>query len=441
MARISQGPLTRALVVENPHLGLDNHLAAVGAAAVRIAGTAPDEAALIELLQTHRSEVLFKRSRVPVTRAVVEACPELRAVQLCSIGDDSVDKQACADHGVLVFNDPVSNGRSVVELAIGHLIGLSRRLFETNPECRSGVWSKNNQERYEIRGKVLGVLGLGNIGRATARAAEQLGMRIRFWDSRDVATEVGRELGWEPATSMLDLFRGSDAVTVHVSAQDAARNSNAQLLSADVLAALGQDRPEGSPRLFLNLSRGFLYEPEDLIAAVRARAIRRAAVDVYPDEPRGSVPWVNPYAGEPRVIVTPHIGAATQEAQPRIAERVAETFRGFSHHGSVRDCVFSPRSTMSLYEGPGMTGALLAVAHSTTRGTKRAIDDAIYSAGASNLSSSHKDFKQLGLAYDLAHIDTPLSLAQLQGLVDEAARLTGEPDAIRSLRQIPLPGR
>lgn len=441
MARISQGPLTRALVVENPHTGLDDHLAAAGARATRIAGTAPDEADLIALLREHRSEVLFKRSRVPVTRRVIEQCPDLLAVQLCSIGDDSVDKQACADHGVLVFNDPVSNGRSVVELAIGHLIALSRRLYETNTACRAGTWNKNNRERYEIRGKVLGVLGLGNIGRATARAAEQMGMRIRYWDCRDVAMEVGRELGWEPATSPEDLFRGSDAVTVHVSARDASGRSNELLLTAALLQALGQDRPEGSPRLFLNLSRGFLYDPQDLKAAVASRAIRRAAVDVYPAEPRGTVPWTNPYADEPRIVVTPHIGAATQEAQPRIAERVAETFRGFSHHGSVRDCVFAPRAALSLFEGPGMSGALLSVAHSTTRGTKRAIDDAIYSAGASNLSSVHRDFKELGVAYDLAHIDHPLTEEQLRELVAEAARLTGEVNAIRSLRQIVLGGR
>ena len=216
MARTHLGPISRALVVENPHESLDDHLRALGMQVHRKRGAAPDEDELIELLRDTSSQVVFKRSRVPVSRRVVEACPDLLAVQLCCIGDDSVDKQACADHGVFVFNDPVSNGRSVVELVVGHLIALSRRLYETDPRCRSGHWDKNNQERYEVQGKVLGVLGLGNIGRAVARICEQLGMRIRFFDTREVSRELGRELGWDAAASVEDLFRGSDAVTVHL---------------------------------------------------------------------------------------------------------------------------------------------------------------------------------------------------------------------------------
>ena len=438
MARISRGPVARALVVENPHPSLDERLAAQGIEVVRISGDAPDEAELIALINRHGSQVLFKRSRVPVTRAVVASCPSLLAVQLCCIGDDSVDKQACADHGVLVFNDPVSNGRSVVELAIGHLIALSRRLYETNDSCRRGAWEKNNLHRYEVRGKVLGVLGLGNIGRATARAAEALGMQIRFFDCREVAREVGRELGWQACASMDELFATSDAVTVHVSAHDADGSSNQALLGPELLLRLGAERPEGSPRIFLNLSRGFLYPPEALIGAVEQGAIRRAAVDVYPDEPRGKEPWTNPYADVPRIIVTPHLGASTQEAQPRIAERVAETFASFSRFGTLRDCVFAPRARLGLLEDARAGGALLAVAHATTRGTKRAIDDAIYEAGASNLSSVHRDFGHLGMAYDLAHIDQPLSDAELEALVTAAGAVTGEPRAIRSVRQVVL---
>ena len=217
-----------------------------------------------------------------MTRAVVEACPDLFAVQLCCIGDDSVDKQACADHGVLVFNDPVSNGRSVVEMVIAHLISLSRRLFETDPNCRQGIWEKNNTERYEIKGKTLGILGLGNIGRQVARAAEALGMRIRFFDSRYAATEVGTEFGWEAAASIEDLMAGSDYVTVHFSARNARGQSNDDILDEALLKALGRDRPADSPRIFLNLGRGFLHTPEALISAIDAGVIRRAAVGRLP---------------------------------------------------------------------------------------------------------------------------------------------------------------
>ena len=144
MARVHLGRIERALVVEHPDTSLDQLLREEGCEPHRVEGAAPDEESLISLLQDQRSQVVFKRSRVPITRKVLEACPDLLAVQLCCIGDDSVDKQACADHGVMVFNDPVSNGRSVVELVIGHLVALSRRLYETNESCRRGEWEKTN---------------------------------------------------------------------------------------------------------------------------------------------------------------------------------------------------------------------------------------------------------------------------------------------------------
>jgi len=437
MARLLMGALERAVVVENPDPRLDELLKAEGIAVTRLT-EAPDEQTLLKVMQDTRAQVLFKRSRVPVTRALVESCPDLFAIQLCCIGDDSVDKQACADHGVLVFNDPVSNGRSVVELVMAHLISLSRRLFETDTSCREGVWDKNNRERYEVMGKTLGILGLGNIGRAVARAADAFGMKIRFYDSRYAATEVGTEFGWESMGSIEDLMAGSDFVTVHLSATDATGESNKNILTRQRLEMLGKGMSENSPRIFINLSRGFLFEPQDLLAAMDTGAIRRAAVDVYPDEPRGKESWSNPYRSNPRVVVTPHIGAATQEAQPRIAQRVAWTLGQFSKNGTVRDMVFAPRERLGLVDPRSRDKVLLVVAHSTARGTKRAVDDAIYRAGASNLSSVHKDFEALGVAYDLSEIDRPLSKDELLNLINTASKETGDPSAIRSVRQIQI---
>ncbi len=439
MARIWNGQPTTALVVENPHTELDDLLRQQGFTVHRKSGDAPDEAELIALLQSTGASVLFKRSRVPVTRRVLESCPELLVVQLCCIGDDSVDKQACADHGVMVFNDPISNGRSVVELVIAHLISLSRRLYETDRGCRSGAWEKNNKGRYEILGKRLGVLGLGNIGRATARACEALGMDVMFYDTRTVSQELGTELGWLQADSVADLFRGSDFVTAHLSARDVSGRSNAGLLTADVLAQLGADRGPASPRIFLNLSRGFLHSAEDLLGAVESGAVRFAAVDVYPQEPRGKGDvWVNPYVDQPRIAVTPHIGASTQEAQPRIARRVARTFGDFWSRGVVRDCVYSPRHRMELVADSDESAVALVILHADARGTKRAIAETIHEAEASNLSSSHKDFPELRAAIDLAIVDKPLSEADLGTMVRRAAELTGVPDAIRSVRQLQL---
>ncbi len=434
MTRFHSGRLRKALIVESPDGVLDTLLRAEGILVDR-RDEVPDEATLGRWLAEGGHDVLFKRSRVPVTRGVVAAAPCLAVVQLCCIGDDSVDKQACADHGVLVFNDPVSNGRSVVELAIGHLIALSRRLYETYDHTRLGGFDKSQSERFEIQGRVLGVLGLGNIGRATARAAEALGMRILFHDTREVAREVGLEMGWQAVATIDELFRKSDAITVHLSAEDVRGHSNRAILTRQTFAQLAADRPGDSPRLFINLARGFLYDPTDLLAAIAAREVARAAVDVYPEEPRGTGPWTNPYAAEPRVATTPHLGAATLDAQPRIARRVAQTVRGVSRGGAIRDCVFRPRLTLGLNElEPG--NALVSVVHSTVRGTRKAIQDAVFEAGVSNLSTVHQDFEEFGVAYDLLALDRPLSDSQLKRIAADAAALTGDKNTVRSLRQM-----
>ena len=436
MAAILMEPFSRALVIESPHDTLDEHLRRAGIAVTRADKITSDQALIAEL-RTTRAQVLFKRSRVPVTRAVIEACPDLFAIQLCCIGDDSIDKEACAERGILVFNDPVSNGRSVVEMTLGHLIALSRRLYETDVATHAHRWEKNAVGRFEVLDKHLGIVGLGNIGRQVGRAAEALGMKVSFYDSRLVAQEVGGEMGWRPCESLQDLFEQSDLVTVHTSARDSWGRDNAGFLD-DYLPLLGAARPEHSPRVFLNLARGNVHSTEALLDAVRSRKIRRAAVDVYPDEPAPGQPsWVNPYGDEIRISCTPHIGAATQEAQPRIARRVATTVANFSQYGALRDCVYSPRAKLHL--GEAVRGrAVLAVVHSVARGTKKAVDDAIYEAEASNLGSTHRDF-DIGVAYDVSVLDRPLEMHELERLVARAAEISGDEKAIRTIRQIQVP--
>lgn len=429
-------PFDHGLVVESPHATLDDYLARYGLEVTRL-DAVPDTASLIDAIRETGSQVLFKRSRVPVTAEVIEACEDLHAIQLCCIGDDSVDKEAAARHGVLVFNDPFSNARSVVELAMGHLIALSRRLYETNTEVHRNEWNKNNRQRYEIMGKRLGIVGLGNIGRQVARAAEAFGMEVAFFDNRPVAVEIGQEMGWDYVPTLQALFRTSDMITVHTSAKDAWGRDNAGLLD-DVLAELGAERPDNAPRLFLNLARGNVHSAEALRGAVSSGAIRRAAVDVYPEEPAPGAPaWSNPYADLPVVVGTPHIGAATQEAQPRIARRVARTLGEFSRVGTVRDCVYSPRAKLRV-PPPRPGCAVLAVVHSTSVGTNKAVADAIYGAKASTMASSQQDFDN-GIAYDLSVLDRPLPPVELQRLVETAKELADDPTAIRAVRQMVVP--
>jgi D-3-phosphoglycerate dehydrogenase len=419
-------------VVESPHPALDDHLGRYGIATTWL-DKVPSTAALVDALRATRAQVLFKRSRVTVPREVFESCPDLHVVALCCIGDDSIDKDAAAEHGVLVVNDPVSNARSVVEMAITHLIALSRRFYDTNEATHRNVWDKDHSHRYEVAGKVLGVVGLGNIGRQVARVAEQLGMQVQFHDSRPVAQEVGTEMGWRAAGSLSALFRSSDLVTVHVSARDAWGKENEGLLD-DVLPLLAADRPEASPRAFVNLARGNVHSAEALVEAVRSGAIRRAAVDVYPEEPRPGAPWVNPYGNVPEIVCTPHIGAATQEAQPRIAARVARTVGELSRFGSLRDCVFAPRGNLAA-PPPNPGEAMLAVVHSTARGTRKAVQDAVYEAEASVIASVQQDFPN-GVAYELCVLDRPVSEGGLRAIASRAADLTGAADAVRAIRQV-----
>ena len=429
-----RGRFEKALIIEHPDSCLDDELRACGIEPVRLEETPTDDE-LVRILQEGQHDLLFKRSRVLITEAVIEASQSLAAVLLCSIGDDSVDKVAAAKHGVLVINDPVSNGRSVAELIISEIISASRRIVEAVNETSENVWNKDNNLRFEVKGKKLGILGMGKIGRQVARLGHAMGMKILFHDTDEVALEVGTALDYTPVSSIGELFKISDILTVHVSAEDAQGHSNQDLVTAEHFAAMGE-KTGLSPKVFLNMARGFLYPPEVLLHAVREGHVNSAFVDVFPDEPRQSSggKWHNPYEGERRIRSTPHIGAATLEAQPRIARYVARTTQLFNASGALRDCVYMPKANISV--SPAISKHVLAVVHADTRGTKKAVDDALYRAGVSNLQSAHVDFPRFGIAYDLSAIDQPLNTEQLDSLVEDAIQLTGAQDAIRSIRMI-----
>lgn len=431
------GRFKKALIIENPSEILDEELVRQGFEVERLKN-APNEAELARILSAGRHHLLFKRSAVEVTEQVLQASPNLAAVMLCCIGDDSVDKEACARHGVMVTHDPVSNGRSVAELVIGEIIALSRRVFDSVGEMSASVWRKNSTARFEVLGKRLGLVGLGNIGRQVAQLARGLGMEVFFYDSALIPREVGLAMGYTACDSLTELMSSVDYVSVHVSATDIHGNSNKNLFSYDVLRHLGASRGPRCPRILINLARGFIVPPEDLLRASREGLVNFAMTDVFPEEPRetDSTAWVNPFAGDPTIFATPHIGAATLEAQPRIAKYVARTTELFNRYGIVRNCVFRPRATIDFEVHEGQH--VLSVIHSDKRGTKKAVDDAIYEAGANNVGSAHVDFPEYGIAYDVSVLNQPLNDDQVRGLVERAGALTGEAEAIRSVRSFPI---
>ena len=310
----------------------------------------------------------------------------------------------------------------------------SRRVFDSVIEMNESVWRKNSTARYEVLGKRLGIVGLGNIGRQVAALARALGMEVLFHESAVIPREVGLAMGYTAVDSLAELMEAVDFVTVHVSATDIHGNSNRNLFTYDVLKHFGAQRGKRSPRIFLNLARGFVVSAEDLLRATRDGYVNYAMTDVFPEEPRDveTRAWLNPFQDEKRIFATPHIGAATLEAQPRIARYVSRTTELFNRYGMVRNCVFRPRAAIEFEVREGQH--ILSVIHTDKRGTKKAVDDAIYEAGASNVRSAHVDFPEYGIAYDVSVLDRPLTGEQVDGLVERARAITGDADAIRSVR-------
>ncbi|MFW5966206.1 MAG: NAD(P)-dependent oxidoreductase [Persicimonas sp.] len=432
--RFLKSKFEKALILEHPDPSLDDYLRAQGIEPDRRETQDQDE--VVRILEEGQHDLLFKRSGFEVNRRVLQASDDLAAIMLCCIGDDSVDKEACAEEGVMVMNDPISNGWSVVEMIFGEMITMARRIYDSVDQSNRHRWTKDNVHRYELRGKTISIIGLGNIGKQIAQMAESFHMDVCFYDVSEVAREVGQTLGWESCGSLTEAFRKGDFVTVHVSAEDHHGRPNDGLLNyEDHFSQLGAERDPDGPRIFLNASRGFLFEPDDLIRAVDEESVRYAMVDVYPEEPaNGDESWRNPYADIDRIYNTPHIGAATQEAQPRIAQHISTTTQLFDCYGTVRDCVLGTSQPIGVEADE--PEVILTVVHSDVRGTKKAINDCIYEAGLSNLQSSHRDFARYGIAYDVNAIDKPLTGEQLAELVDKARSITGEEDAIRSLRLI-----
>jgi D-3-phosphoglycerate dehydrogenase len=293
----SFGAPKRALLLENIHPDAAAMLHEIGLTVENV-DRAYDEAELVRASQD--VTVLGIRSKTHVTRRVFEAAPNLVAVGGFCIGTNQIDLEADSERGVTVFNAPFSNTRSVVELALSEVIALTRRLTEKNRLMHEGVWDKSADGAHEVRGRSLGIVGYGNIGSQLSVLAENLGMRVFFYDPVDkLALGNARRCG-----SLHELLGAADVVTLHVDG----RPSNANFFGPAEFAAM---RP-GS--LFMNLSRGFVVDYGALRREIECGRIAGAAVDVFPAEPRGrGEEFVSELRGLPNVILTPHIGGSTEE--------------------------------------------------------------------------------------------------------------------------------
>lgn len=305
--------MLRALFLENLHPVAHELLTEQGIEVISHAG-ALDEDELIEALDG--VSLLGIRSKTQVTERVVANAPELLAIGAYCIGTNQIDLSAAAHHGVAAFNAPFSNTRSVVEIALAEIIALARRLTERDKALHEGVWDKTADGAHEVRGRTLGIIGYGNIGTQLSVLAENLGMSVVFYDTQEkLALGNARR-----AESLDELLAVADTVTLHVDG----RSGNAGLFGAAQFAKM-------KPRsIFLNLSRGFVVDYAALREAILSGHIAGAAVDVFPEEPkkRGDE-FTSELRGLPNVILTPHIGGSTQEAQESIGRFVSGKFRDY----------------------------------------------------------------------------------------------------------------
>jgi len=287
-----------------------------------------DEADLIaELESTH---ILGIRSRTQLTEAVLSKAKRLFAVGCFSVGTNQVHLGAARARGIPVFNAPFSNTRSVAELVIGEIVMLLRKITDRSVSAHQGGWDKSATGSFEVRGKILGIVGYGNIGSQLSTMAEAMGMRVVYYDLSDRL----RHGNTEPLDNLGDLLGFCDVISLHVPETPATEG----MIGAAEIAMM---RP-GS--YLINNSRGTVVDLDALAAAIRSGHIAGAAVDVFPVEPASNGErFVSPLQGLPNVILTPHVGGSTEEAQERIGAEVARKLVEYSDVGTTMGAVNFPQ--------------------------------------------------------------------------------------------------
>ena len=345
--------------------------------------------------------VLGIRSKSVLDAQALEGADRLLAVGAYCIGVNQIDLTACADRGVAAFNAPYSNTRSVVELAIGEIIALSRRLTQRSSEIHRGHWVKSAEGAHEIRGKTLGIVGYGAIGSQLSVLAEALGLRVIYYDLVEkLAYGAARRV-----RRLHDLLAEADIVSLHVDG----RAENRRLIGAEELAHM---KPGA---LFVNLSRGHIVDLEALAEALRSGRIAGAAVDVFPEEPASNGAFETPLSGLPNVILTPHIGGSTEEAQAAIADFTTERLLGFLHRGDTNFSVNLPNVQL-----PEVSGShrLLHI-HRNRPGVLAGINGALAAQGLNILAQHLKTDERTG--YVITDVDRDYgksALDQLRNLPD-----------------------
>ena len=276
-----------------------------------------------------RAHIVGIRSKTQLTSDVLNQCDRLLAVGCFCAGTNQVDLEAAASNGIAVFNSPFSNTRSVAELTIAEIIALHRKLTARSHALHTGTWDKSATGSHEVRGKTLGIIGYGHIGSQISILAEAMGMKVQFFDTTS-KLPLGNAT---PVGSMDELVRTSDVITIHVPDTDTTRS----MFASDQIAKM---KP-GS--YLLNNARGSIVDLNAMRDAIKSGQLAGAAVDVFPDEPaKSGESFSSPLQGLDNVILTPHVGGSTIEAQEAIALDIANKLTRYMNLGTTTGAVNVP---------------------------------------------------------------------------------------------------
>ena len=373
----------KILLLENIHPLAVQRFREEGYSVETVKGALDEDDLIARIKGVH---VLGVRSKTNVSARVLEAADKLMAVAAFCIGTNQIDLEAAADRGVAAFNAPYSNTRSVVELAIGLTVTLMRDVVDKSAAMHRGEWNKSATGSRELRGKTLGIVGYGAIGSQLSVLAEALGMRVVFYDVVErLALGNARRL-----RSLDALLAEADVVSLHVDG----RLTNTNLMGPQQFARM---RPGA---LLLNLSRGHVVDIGALAQALGSGRVAGAAVDVFPEEPRtNDDPFDSPLTGLKNVILTPHIGGSTEEAQEAIADFAAERVLGYLNRGDTTFSVNLPNVQLAEVTG----GHRLLHIHRNQAGVLAAINRVLADAGLNILAQHLKTDERTG--YVIADVD------------------------------------
>ncbi|PAX99250.1 D-3-phosphoglycerate dehydrogenase [Pseudoalteromonas sp. HM-SA03] len=321
----------RILLLEGVHQSAVETLKRNGYSNIDYVKTSLPEPELIERIKD--AHFVGIRSRTHLTEAVLEQAEKLVAIGCFCIGTNQVDLNAAKKRGIAVFNAPFSNTRSVAELVLGEILLLLRRVPERNAKAHRGEWDKSADGSYEARGKTLGIIGYGHIGTQLGIMAENIGMNVEFYDIEDKLT-LGNATQLHTLTQLL---QRADVVSLHVPETSQTKN----------LIGMAEIEVMKQGAILINASRGTVVDIDALAEALAAKKLSGAAIDVFPVEPKSNhEEFVSPLREFDNVLLTPHVGGSTQEAQENIGVEVAGKLAKYSDNGSTVTAVNFPEVSL-----------------------------------------------------------------------------------------------